>query len=589
MALRVGLVLLLVLTSVIALVVEVSADPSVAWRGEYYNNTTLTGSPVLVRDDAAISFAWGTGSPGPGVNADQFSVRWTSFAYFSAGDYTFNVTTDDGARLWVDDQLLIDQWHDQSETAYSAAKYLGAGYHSLRLEYYENGQVALIRLNWTSGGPPISEWRGEYFNNASVSGSPVLVRNDSAISFDWAYGSPATGVNADYFSVRWTRDVSFSTSGTYVFSTVNDDGVRVWVDGTLLIDKWYPQSRTTHWGSTYLSAGTHHIKVEYFEQTGVAVCYLSWTTGGTPAPQEVVVDDQDSGFAWGGPTSSWYGRNVGYRGHLYWTWNGTSTVHNWAKWFPYLSSAGNWEVYVYMADRYHGSKSAKYSIYHAGVRSDKVVNQNIYNNQWVSLGTYSFSGGAGEYVYLPDATGEGYATRYIGFDAVKFVKRDGAPPPSPPSPPPPGCTITPILGFGRVWNTYSEVSSKLGCPTAVEQGIWAGEQPFQTGHMFWREDTKKIYVLYSTGTWQIYDDTWTSAEPEWDISIVPPAGYYQPKRGFGKVWRTNPGVRSGLGWATTEERGFHGSVQAYEHGMMLWSNLRGIYVLYDDGTWQRYD
>jgi hypothetical protein len=139
-----------------------------------------------------------------------------------------------------------------------------------------------------------------------------------------------------------------------------------------------------------------------------------------------------------------------------------------------------------------------------------------------------------------------------------------------------------------VWYGNPQVQAKLGCPTAVESGVWAAEESFQTGYMFWRADTAYIYVLKSNGTWQSYPDTWTSAEPETDPTIVAPAGYYQPKRGFGKVWRLQPGARSGLGWATTEERGFTASIQPYAGGLMFWSNLRGTYVLYSDGTWQRF-
>ena len=145
-----------------------------------------------------------------------------------------------------------------------------------------------------------------------------------------------------------------------------------------------------------------------------------------------------------------------------------------------------------------------------------------------------------------------------------------------------------MLGFGAVWNFYPSVQARLGCPTEVEKGIWAGEEVFQGGYMFWRSDDLKVYVLKNDGTWQSYPDTWTSAEFESDASIIAPSGYYQPKRGFGKVWREQPGVRSSLGWATTEERGFGASVQAFSGGLMFWSNLRGTYVLYNDATWQKF-
>jgi hypothetical protein len=429
-------------------------------------------------------------------------------------------------------------------------------------------------------------WRGEYYSNSWLGGDPVLVRDDAAVSFNWGNGSPAASIPADNFSARWTRTVNFSTSGSYVFSATVDDGVRVWVDGAIIIDKWFPQSATNYAAPVYLTAGSHSVRVEYFEAQGVASIVVNWGTG-TSTAAEVVVDDRDAGFVRGGP-GTWYSNNVGYRGHLFWTWNSSTQLRNWAKWSPSLPAAGNWEVYIYVASSYFGSKSAPYTIYHNGARDYRTLNQNNYSNQWVGLGTFYFSGGGGEYVYLGDNTGEKYGTRYLGFDAVKFVKRDGTMPPPPP-PPPSGCAIAPVLGFGRVWNTYGNVRAKLGCAIQAEQSVWAAEEVFQGGYMFWRGDSYYIFTLYNNGTFQGFNDTWTTAEPEWDASIVAPPGYYQPKRGFGKVWRNNSWVRATMGWGTTEERGFTGSVQQFERGMMFWSNVRGIYVLYNDGSWERYN
>ncbi|OGO05453.1 MAG: hypothetical protein A2Y73_00440 [Chloroflexi bacterium RBG_13_56_8] len=427
-------------------------------------------------------------------------------------------------------------------------------------------------------------WTAEYYNNTLLADAPGVVRNDASINFDWGSGSPGAGINADNFSVRWTSSVYFSVSQSYNFYATVDDGVRIWVDGSLVLDKWYPQSRTTHTATKWLAAGTHQVRVEYFEATGDAVCIVSIAgAGAVSSAGEIIVDDQSSHFIWGGPSSGWYGRSYGYGSHLYWTWNSYSTQYHWGKWFPYVPTAGNWEAYVYIPSRYHGTKHATYTIYHNGTSNSTVINQNIYYNQWVSLGTYYFAGGAGEYVFLNDVTGETYGTRFVGFDAVKFVRRDGGSPV-----PPSGCTITPILGFGRIWSTYSSVRAKLGCPTAVEASVWAAEETFQGGYMLWRQDTTFIYALYNSGTWQGFDDTWTDSEPDFDGTIVAPSGLYQPVRGFGKVWRLQPGVRTTLGWGTTEERGFTGSVQPFSGGLMFWSNVQGIFVLYNDGTWQRY-
>jgi hypothetical protein len=118
--------------------------------------------------------------------------------------------------------------------------------------------------------------------------------------------------------------------------------------------------------------------------------------------------------------------------------------------------------------------------------------------------------------------------------------------------------------------------------------VQAAEENFQHGIMFWRSDNDRIYILYDNGIWQSVIDPWREGEPEFDPGITPPWGYYQPIRGFGEVWREEPGVRDRLGWATDQERGFTAAVQPFENGLMIWSNVEGIYVLYDDGTWQHF-
>ena len=604
---RLAILIVLVLTGLLAAAPAALADPGPGWRGEYYNNMSLAGAPALVRDDPSINFDWANGSPAGVVNSDHFSVRWTGWFYFDGGDYAFRSISDDGIRVWVDGVAVIDQWHDHPATEYVGYKYLAAGNHSLQVEQYENVGAAVAKVRWerVSGGPPgpITDWRAEYYNNSWLGGTPAIVRNDATINFDWGYGSPAAGIVVDNFSARWTRTVSLA-GGNYSFSVTTDDGVRVWADGALIIDKWYAQARTTHSATVYLGAGGHNLKVEYFERTGTAACMLTWTGDGGPGPgpwpgpfpgTEVIVDDRDSNFVWGGSSGSWYARSTGFRSHLYWTWNSRTQLFNWGKWIPYLPQPGNWEVYVYIASRYHGSKSARYQIHHSGGTTQKVVNQNNYYGQWVSLGSYHFGVGSNGYVYLSDVTGETYGTRYLGYDAVKWVLRGGAPGPFPgpipgPIPPPSsGCSIDPVLGFGRIWHTYPRVRTKLGCPTENEVGTWAAQHPFQSGLMLWQEYDRSVSVLYNNGTWQGYNDTWMTGDPEYDPGIVAPGGYYQPIRGFGRVWRDNHIVRTGLGWGTTEEQGFNGSSQKYEHGRMFWSPTRGIFVLYSDGTWERFD
>jgi len=253
------------------------------WRGEYFTNPHLWGTPALVRTDSHINFDWGYGSPDPRIPADQFSVRWTRTMYFDAGRYRFTTITDDGVRLYVNGKRIINEWYDQAATAHRGEIDLPAGHHTVVMEYYENLGLAVAKLSWKRVSPPspppveppTGTWRGEYFSNPSLSGTPTLVRNDSEINFDWGYGSPDPRIPVDRFSVRWTRNVFFE-EGNYEFATTTDDGVRLYVNNRLIIDKWQDQSPTTHKATIYLPRGHHVIRMEYYENHGQAMAKLSW-------------------------------------------------------------------------------------------------------------------------------------------------------------------------------------------------------------------------------------------------------------------------------------------------------------------------
>jgi hypothetical protein len=120
-------------------------------RAEYFNNPDFTDL-VLVRTDATVNFDWGLGSPDATIGPDTFAVRWTGQieARYSQ-TYTFYTTSDDGVRLWVNGQLLIDAFIDQAETERQGTIALQAGQkYDLRMEYYENGYDAVARLAWSS-------------------------------------------------------------------------------------------------------------------------------------------------------------------------------------------------------------------------------------------------------------------------------------------------------------------------------------------------------------------------------------------------------------------------------------------------------
>jgi mono/diheme cytochrome c family protein len=132
--------------------------------------------------------------------------------------------------------------------------------------------------------PAGSGLTGQYFGNATLAGTPVLTRVE-AVDFDWEWDAPAPEIAAENFSVRWTGQVTAPASGSYTFETVSDDGMRLWVNGSLIIDFWTDHAPATRDGApVVLAAGQRYdIKVEYYEKSGRAVMQLRWITPGASA------------------------------------------------------------------------------------------------------------------------------------------------------------------------------------------------------------------------------------------------------------------------------------------------------------------
>jgi len=242
--------------------------PESAWLAEYYANVTLTGEPVLTRLEQDLDYQWGVGSPDPAVPADRFSARWRGYWSFEAGRYNMVAYSDDGVRVWVDGQRIVDNWVDQAPTIASGEVYLTAGSHLIEVEYYDNREGAQVRVYWEKKGS-FANWKGEYYGNASLTGEPVLVRDDVEITFNWGAGSPSPQIPTDNFSVRWTQTLPFNEGG-YRFKARADDGVRVWVGDRLIIDAWLPNVEQTFVGYVWLPRGNHPVRVEYLELGGNA-------------------------------------------------------------------------------------------------------------------------------------------------------------------------------------------------------------------------------------------------------------------------------------------------------------------------------
>lgn len=402
------------------------------WRGEYFGNPNLSGTPAFTRNDSAINFKFGTAGPGGGLSGTDFSVRWTRSQYFGTGRYRFTTQTDDGVRLWVDNQLLINQWQDQTAKKGTGDVDLTAGYHWLKMEYYQHSTGAQAALSWLPVTGSTDLWHGEYFDNAELAAPVVLSRDDALLNFDWGTAPPGPGITAGPdWSARWTMRQTVGLAGFYTVSATADDGVRVWADKDLVIDGWHDQPPTTYAATVFLNSGTHDWRVEYYQHGGAASLRVQVNAGAWSPPTstasangDVIVDEMDAAF-FKSAFTGWRETTEGYRKHALTLPNKafTEADANWARWYPRLNAPGNYDVAVFIPLNGATTRNARYLIVHSGTSDLRSVNQVLYAGQWVTLGNYDFDGSGGEYVTLSDVTYEAPGSSTVAVDAVKFSPR----------------------------------------------------------------------------------------------------------------------------------------------------------------------
>lgn len=142
--------------------------------------------------------------------------------------------------------------------------------------------------------------------------------------------------------------------------------------------------------------------------------------------------------------------------------------------------------------------------------------------------------------------------------------------------------------ISRFYNGNQQVRDLLGAPSPGSRTVTLLEQSFQGGLAIRRSDTREIYVLErGTNTWSVHPDAWQPGDRV-TVDSAPPPGAMVPVAGFGSVWRSTPEMKSRLGWAVYEPRGSGGSIQAFEHGLIVWTPHGLIYVLSNDGKWRTY-
>jgi hypothetical protein len=249
-----------------------------AWRAEYFDNPSLLGEPVLVRQDPTLDFNWYLDSPAPGIPADNFSVRWSRLVTFGEdGDYQFFASVDDGVRLYVDGIQVIGDWVDNGKADYFGYfTGLKAGTHTIVVEYFESGGFASIKV-WSQKASLLEDrWRAEYFSNPDWRDPATLVREEAEIDFDWGRDAPVSGLPEDDFSVRWKRR-TFLEAGNYRFyaEIADRDRVKIYLDDFLLADDNEDNGIVEGYFGQ-VGAGFHTLTVEYRDEGGEAEIKFWW-------------------------------------------------------------------------------------------------------------------------------------------------------------------------------------------------------------------------------------------------------------------------------------------------------------------------
>lgn len=164
--------------------------------------------------------------------------------------------------------------------------------------------------------------------------------------------------------------------------------------------------------------------------------------------------------------------------------------------------------------------------------------------------------------------------------------------PSPtPAPSPTSCSIVVAPHFATAWSLYED---ELKCPVNQSHSHEAASQDFERGYLLWRIEPDQVYVMYDDGRlgiypMSVYPESVRQNPPGGDPSIQPPAGFQQPVRGFGLIWRDNSEVREGIGWALEGEARadwFYGfEAQDFVGGTVIHECRMGVRVLLSSGTW----
>lgn len=242
------------------------------WDIKYYSDTLLKNEIATAKLNSINDVL--SQKPSNVAN-DMFSIRASRTIYRPIGSYLFHLRGDDGFRLRVNGQLVIDRWKVQGATSYTSSYEHHGGAMFIEVEYFEARGLALLEYEMVPLGYFVEYYKGKELNHSKVSPRPIAYRFEPSLNLNIGLGNVSTRIGSDNFSARWHGRV-YLPVGRYRVELESDSGVRLYVNGRLLIEEWNSVKLTTHTKMVDLVGCYHNVHVEYYEGTGVAKCCLKF-------------------------------------------------------------------------------------------------------------------------------------------------------------------------------------------------------------------------------------------------------------------------------------------------------------------------
>lgn len=293
-----------------------SAWTFVSGAGLSTNGSGFTGNNANAPAGSQVAYLQGVGGISQSISgltaSTSYTITFAAAQRATGTAATWSVKVDGTEIKAFDPGAAATSYVD-----YSASFTATASSHTISIvgtDVHSGDRTVFVdNVRIVSAGSSGSGLKADYFTNTALTGAAALTRTDSTVDFTWNGAAPGSGVSGSNFSARWSGQVQPQYTENYTFITTSDDGVRLWVNGTQLINNWTNHGSTQDAGGINLVAGQKYdIVMEYFQGDGGSQASLSWSS---PSQATQII-----------PSTRLYPAVNGLNGDYYNTWDLSGSI-----------------------------------------------------------------------------------------------------------------------------------------------------------------------------------------------------------------------------------------------------------------------